>query len=145
MRFSAAHFIPDHDKCSRLHGHDYGINVTLEGELKGGILADFGFVKKAIRDIVSPLDHKLLIPVIKKYSSYDVVDNDVIISYGDIRMTIPLIFVSFVDTETSSSEELSTFVGGKLKSFLNGLYNLSSISVSVQEGPGQGAIWSEKY
>ena len=34
-KFSAAHFLAGHPKCSRLHGHNYHVRVKLSGELDG--------------------------------------------------------------------------------------------------------------
>ena len=31
IKFSACHFIPGHDKCSRLHGHIYAIHAKIFG------------------------------------------------------------------------------------------------------------------
>ena len=33
IRFSACHFIPRHEKCSRLHGHSYIVRLRLEGDI----------------------------------------------------------------------------------------------------------------
>ena len=30
-----AHYLPSHDKCGRLHGHTYTMDVIIEGEKKG--------------------------------------------------------------------------------------------------------------
>ena len=46
IRFSAAHFIPNIEKCSRLHGHDYSVDLTLNGEMADGVLIDYGIIKK---------------------------------------------------------------------------------------------------
>lgn len=62
MRFSAAHFIPSHYKCSRLHGHDYGIIINVDGEMQDGMLIDFIELKNAIRSVINEMDHKLLVP-----------------------------------------------------------------------------------
>ena len=56
MKFSAAHFIPYHDKCKRLHGHDYAIDIRIEGELLNGMVADFVTVKKETKKLPLPLN-----------------------------------------------------------------------------------------
>ena len=60
--FSAAHFIPTIEKCSRLHGHNYSVEVVLEGEPVDGILLDYGILKRALKQIIEPMDHKVLVP-----------------------------------------------------------------------------------
>ncbi|HOC28675.1 MAG TPA: 6-carboxytetrahydropterin synthase QueD [Treponemataceae bacterium] len=61
--FAAAHFLADyHGKCERLHGHNYRVLAHARGtELDaGGMLVDFGVLKKALRDVCSSLDHSNL-------------------------------------------------------------------------------------
>ena len=65
-KFAAAHFLYQHDKCSRLHGHNYIVNAELT-ELKGGLndksfVVDFFVVKSKLITIANRLDHHLLIP-----------------------------------------------------------------------------------
>ncbi|MCD6120361.1 MAG: 6-carboxytetrahydropterin synthase QueD [Spirochaetales bacterium] len=58
--FSAAHFLSDyHGKCERLHGHNYRVRVTVKGSKldKGGMLLDFGIIKKKLREIIGLYDH----------------------------------------------------------------------------------------
>ncbi len=58
--FSAAHFLARyHGKCEKLHGHNYKVFVTVRGkELDdGGMLLDFGVLKKALRGTAAELDH----------------------------------------------------------------------------------------
>lgn len=57
----AAHFIPGHPKCGRLHGHTYGIVIEIEGPIPPEhpfYLIDYGKIK----GIVDMLDHVLLLP-----------------------------------------------------------------------------------
>jgi 6-pyruvoyltetrahydropterin/6-carboxytetrahydropterin synthase len=62
--FDAAHFIPGHPKCGRLHGHTYTVRVRATGSLSlipgqhPYYLWDYGEIKK----IVNELDHKILLP-----------------------------------------------------------------------------------
>ncbi len=61
--FSAAHQLKMvGEKCENLHGHNWKIEVRVEGgELNdAGILMDFGILKKHVSKIMSTLDHKFL-------------------------------------------------------------------------------------
>jgi 6-pyruvoyltetrahydropterin/6-carboxytetrahydropterin synthase len=61
--FAAAHFLSHyHGKCENLHGHNYRVRLWVRGEAldKGGMLADFGVLKKLLREITGGLDHSNL-------------------------------------------------------------------------------------
>ena len=61
--FAAAHYLVNyHGKCENLHGHNYRVRVFAEGtELdKGGMLLDFGILKKTLKQVLDRLDHSLL-------------------------------------------------------------------------------------
>jgi 6-pyruvoyltetrahydropterin/6-carboxytetrahydropterin synthase len=61
--FAAAHFLSHyHGKCERLHGHNYRVRLWVRGETlnEGGMLADFGVLKKLLREIAGGLDHSNL-------------------------------------------------------------------------------------
>jgi len=55
---SAAHHLPNYDgKCANLHGHNYKVEVWIEGKAgKNGMLVDFSELK----EIVMKLDHSNL-------------------------------------------------------------------------------------
>ncbi|GHV09502.1 6-carboxytetrahydropterin synthase QueD [Spirochaetia bacterium] len=61
--FAAAHFLSHyHGKCENLHGHNYRVRLWVRGETlsSGGMLADFGILKKILREICASLDHSNL-------------------------------------------------------------------------------------
>lgn len=61
--FSAAHRLTMvGEKCENLHGHNWRIEVYVTGkELdEGGVLMDFGILKKKVAAIMDTLDHKYL-------------------------------------------------------------------------------------
>jgi 6-pyruvoyltetrahydropterin/6-carboxytetrahydropterin synthase len=65
--FAAAHRLPDHaGKCVRLHGHTYGLEVTVEGTPQSsgpaaGMVMDFAELRARVSElVVEPLDHQLL-------------------------------------------------------------------------------------
>jgi 6-pyruvoyltetrahydropterin/6-carboxytetrahydropterin synthase len=58
--FAAAHFLSHYrGKCENLHGHNYRVRLWAKGaELdEGGMLVDFGILKKILRGICAALDH----------------------------------------------------------------------------------------
>ena len=63
ITFSACHFLPGHNKCNRLHGHNYAIHMQLNGEMDdSGMVYDFVKLKKAMKAIADELDHCVLMP-----------------------------------------------------------------------------------
>ncbi len=65
--FAAAHRLPEHEgKCCRLHGHTYGLEVTVEGTPQdsgpaAGMIMDFADLRERVdRLVVQALDHQLL-------------------------------------------------------------------------------------
>jgi len=63
-RFAGAHQLTMvGEKCENLHGHNWHIEVCVQGEKlnSAGVLADFGDIKKAVKEVVKGhLDHKFL-------------------------------------------------------------------------------------
>jgi len=58
--FAAAHFLRDyHGKCERLHGHNYKVHVTVQGDRLAfnGLLVDFKDVKRLTGEALEKLDH----------------------------------------------------------------------------------------
>ena len=55
-----AHFLPGHDKCGRLHGHTYTVDVIIEGEAKQGMVLDFADLKTTVRRVLGEYDHRSL-------------------------------------------------------------------------------------
>ncbi len=61
--FAAGHALRNYKgACENVHGHNFKIRVTLEGqELDGtGMLVDFLDVKQSMRDVIARLDHRFL-------------------------------------------------------------------------------------
>jgi len=53
LTFASAHMLTRHDKCARLHGHNYDIEVEVEGKMdENNMLIDFGIFKTAVGKIV---------------------------------------------------------------------------------------------
>jgi len=71
--FAAAHQLPlSKTKCENLHGHNWKIEVIVQGnELdQSGMMVDFSILKKGVDQVLESLDHQFLndIPFFKENS-----------------------------------------------------------------------------
>lgn len=92
-QFAAAHRLTMVGKqCENLHGHNWKIEVCVEGKTldKGGVLVDFGVIKSHLREIIAHLDHRFL--------------ND-----------LP----EFGDNTPASSEHIAVFIAKNLQSLIS--------------------------
>jgi 6-pyruvoyltetrahydropterin/6-carboxytetrahydropterin synthase len=61
--FAAGHALRGyHGKCENVHGHNYRVRVTVQGEKLDsiGLLVDFTEVKRVMRDLIERWDHQFL-------------------------------------------------------------------------------------
>ncbi len=138
IRFSAAHFIPGEWKCDRIHGHDYSISATIEGELEGkSYFLDFTGAKKALRDISDYLDHMVLVPRNNKQMTIKEENGKVTVSFRDKTYMFPAREVRFLDIMDTTAECLSNYILEEVRKKLDP--NLKKIEIEVHEGPGQYA------
>lgn len=60
--FSASHHLRNYQgKCEACHGHNFGVEITVEGETLAPdthMLVDFGDLKADLARVLSALDHK---------------------------------------------------------------------------------------
>ncbi|WP_078063689.1 6-carboxytetrahydropterin synthase QueD [Pseudodesulfovibrio indicus] len=65
MTFDAAHKlpnVPDGHKCSRLHGHSFGVDIHVSGDISDatGWVVDFSDLKAIAAPVIGTLDHNYL-------------------------------------------------------------------------------------
>ena len=61
--FAAGHALREYKgKCENVHGHNYRVQVTVEGEQLNriGLLVDFVELKRVVREIIAYLDHQFI-------------------------------------------------------------------------------------
>jgi 6-pyruvoyltetrahydropterin/6-carboxytetrahydropterin synthase len=61
--FAAGHYLRNYKgKCENPHGHNYKVQVTLEGkELdQAGLLLDFRDLKSVMQQVIERLDHRMI-------------------------------------------------------------------------------------
>lgn len=156
LRFSSAHLIPCHESCGFIHGHSYFVDAEVEGERFGdfSFVVDFKDVKKSLNDICKSLDHRLLIPIFNEHIKFKDMENVSLESFNNAKniqfhienkgYTIPKEDTVLLPLKTSSAEDLATYFTENLLKDLKakGYTNITSVSVCVNEGIGQGAQYS---
>ncbi len=144
LNFSAAHFITYGDKCERLHGHNYGVLVEVEGELGGDDLVfDFTVLKRRTKAICQTLDHRFLLPLYNPHLEMKASDDAWEIRFGERRYVFPRVDVVELPIANSTAELLAEYICGEICKTLAEYptANLSTIMVGVEEAPTQMAYY----
>ncbi|MCX7025432.1 MAG: 6-carboxytetrahydropterin synthase QueD [Spirochaetes bacterium] len=103
--FAAAHFLAEYrGKCENLHGHNYRVRAEARGASldASGMLADFGILKSALRDVMERLDHTLLNdePRFANSPSAERIAEFIYLEMKKILGTVPLSAVEVFETDT---------------------------------------------
>ncbi|MBR6203706.1 MAG: 6-pyruvoyl tetrahydropterin synthase family protein [Candidatus Methanomethylophilaceae archaeon] len=144
LRFSACHFIPRHEKCSRLHGHSYIVRLRLEGDIgQDGMIMDFVVLKKALREIIEEVDHRTLLPLKSSEVALAIVEDSVEVVTGCKRYVFPREDVALLDVPTTTAEEMSKMMALRMLADIEFPPNVRSISIGLDEERGQTAWHTE--
>ncbi|NOZ77285.1 MAG: 6-pyruvoyl tetrahydropterin synthase family protein [Euryarchaeota archaeon] len=140
LRFSACHLIVEHEKCGRLHGHTYTLNVLIEGDRdeKYGFVVDFIEVKALIRSLMEEVDHRVLMPGLNENVRIEERDGEVEVMVLDKRYVFPSSDVVFLPIRSLSAEDLAGYFLQRIREGLSRYKNIHAIEVGVDEGAGQG-------
>lgn len=104
--FAAAHRLLHYNgKCEHLHGHNYKVRVWARGDKlgEGGMLVDFGLLKKALGEVLLRLDHSYLneIPELAEDPSAENIAKYIFENIAAAHPDIPLFAVELFETATS--------------------------------------------
>lgn len=114
--FSSAHALRNYNgKCEALHGHNFAVEVVVEGTTltqDTELLVDFKVLKNHLKDILDGLDHK------------------------------DLSALPYFQKKNPSSENISAFIYSQMKERLTGL-PVRIYSASVSEKAAQTATYLE--
>ena len=145
LSFSAAHFISFAGKCERLHGHNYAVSVEIEGHPTADAwVFDFVVLKRAVRQLCDSLDHHFLLPEQSEDFEMRQNDGEWEIRFVDRRYVFPTADVLTLPVDSITAERLAEYLCGQLLEALrqeHDVSNLASITVGVEEAPGQTAYY----
>jgi len=140
VKFSACHFLKEHPKCSRLHGHNYYVSVEVGGKLdENYFVIDFMELKKQLKAIVEPLDHYILIPTQAADIKIKEDDDSIEVKTPKKRYVFPKSDVSLLPLPATTSELLAKYIYDELKQ----IYSNKEIIVKVGESKSSMATYHE--
>ena len=140
LRFSAAHFATFGDDCEPLHGHNYDVLVEVEGELtEDSWVIDFTELKKMARRLCEELDHRFLLQRGSRVLQIEEGAEAWTVRFGGRRWVFPKAEVVALPIDNTTAERLAEWFCGRLRDQLRegGANNITSITVGVEEAPGQ--------
>lgn len=146
LRFAAAHFVTFGGRCESLHGHNYDVFVQIDGALsEDSWVADFSEIKRIMRELIAPLDHKFLLACANKHLVVSRSDDAFDIRFNDRRYIMPASDVVELDVDNTTAERLAEWLASRLASKLadSGARNVMSIAVGVEEMPGQAGWFTQ--
>ena len=145
--FASAHFItfPGH-RCEGLHGHNYRVAVTLDGQLDEEIWYVFDFVtlKHIMRRLCDEIDHKVLLPLQNPKLQIAEGEESVTVTYeGKPRYVFPRADCALLPVPNTTAEMLAELLASRLRVELEktGARGLTAIEMEVEENFGQSAVY----
>ena len=143
IRFSACHFIPRHEKCSRLHGHSYIVHLRLEGDIdENGMVMDFVILKKMLKQMMNEMDHMILLPAKSDIVHLEEKDGLVHVECNGKRYMFPRMDVVLLDIPTTTAEEMTKMMTERMVREVDFPKNVRSVSVGLDEERGQTAWYT---
>ncbi len=145
IRFDAAHVIPHHPKCGRMHGHTYALHAVVEGvpNPATGFILDFGDVTRALKTIAQRLDHHVLIQTKSADLVLEESPEGVRVKIGAKQYEIPFPDAVLLPLAYTSAEALAEYVADELFAAVTWPSGVTAIEVGVDETFGKGA-WTRR-
>lgn len=148
FRFSAAHFICfDDGTCETLHGHDYRVVVELTGRPSpAGLLFDFLRLEQIVREILLPLDHRVLVPGDSSWIGVVEKDGEVQLVSAGKRRCLPREDCCFLPLPNTTAEHLVAYLGEAVRAALQQAPDfprarVDSLRVELFESEAFSAVW----
>ena len=147
--FSSAHFITfAGHRCEGLHGHNYRVRVTLDGDIEeeSWFVFDFVELKRIMRRLCDEIDHLVLLPLESDRITV-VEDGDIVrVSVdGTPRYTFPRRDCALLPIPNTTVEMLAKLLTERLKTAIaaDASTVLTAIEMEVEENFGQTAVYRE--
>ena len=147
FKFSCAHFLIFADGSKeRLHGHNYHVEVEIQGDLNDkGLVIDFLDAKPVIRELCDSLDEHWLVPgEHPELKIENLEDGHSSVVYREERYLAPTQEIYVLPINNTSVENLASWFGRELERRLVERFGPSQVRrlrVAISETPGQRGVY----
>ena len=142
--FSAAHFITfAHDICERIHGHNYGVKVMVEGPLdENRYVVDFIALRDAVLQETSALDHHVILPRDHEEIKVTQDETETTVRFRERRWIFPNEDAVIMPVVNTTAEEIARVIAERVRERTRDQFgeSLSFIEVGVDENYGQWGV-----
>jgi 6-pyruvoyltetrahydropterin/6-carboxytetrahydropterin synthase len=147
LKFAAAHMATFGGQMEPLHGHNYAVTIEVTGALtEDAWVCDFSTLKSLGKAICDELDHKFLLQAESTLLEIDEGATNYKVRFGDRGFVFPKGDVLALPIDNTTAERIAEYFVGRLRPELaaRGATNMTSISVGVEEAPGQAGWATER-
>jgi 6-pyruvoyltetrahydropterin/6-carboxytetrahydropterin synthase len=145
LTFSSAHFITfSGHQCESLHGHNYRVGITVEGDVdpECAFVVDFAILKDAVRGLLKPIDHRVLLPTQNSKLAYREEGESLLVNYfGKQRFIFPRSDCALLPITNTTAEMLAEYLARQVREHLLQFANIAALEIEVEESVGQAAYY----
>lgn len=142
--FSAAHFITfAKDICERIHGHNYGVRVSVEGPLdENRYVVDFIALRDAVLKQTQALDHHVILPRDHREIIVTQDETETTVRFRERRWVFPNEDVIILPVINTTAEEIARVIAERVREQTAAQFGdaLTMIEVAVDENYGQWGV-----
>lgn len=140
FQFCSAHFCIFPGEREALHGHNYRVYAEVGGEVDElGYVAEFGMVKRVVRELVAGLDHRVLIAAECPELEVAAEDGQVRVRWRSDTWSFPEGDVVRLPISNTTAELLAGWLWHEVRARLAADEAWTRLTVEVEETPGQRA------
>ena len=147
--FSAAHFITfAGDICERLHGHNYGVRVIVEGPLdENRYVVDFIALRDAVLAETAMLDHHVLLPAEHVEIKVSSDEQETTATFRDRRWVFPKEDCVILPVINTTAEEIARVIAERVIERTRDQFGdaIRWIEVAIDENHGQWGVCRLPY
>jgi 6-pyruvoyltetrahydropterin/6-carboxytetrahydropterin synthase len=142
--FSAAHFITfAGDICERIHGHNYGVRVSVEAPLdENQYVVDFIALRDAVLAETQSLDHHVILPRDHAEIHVSSDDKETTARFRDRRWVFPNEDCVILPVVNTTAEQIARVIAERVIERTHQQFgdSITTIEVAVDENCGQWGV-----
>jgi len=150
FNFASAHFLIFADgKREPLHGHNYQVSVSMEGDLdRAGVVLDFISFKPLVKRICDSLDHRTLIQTESPAIKVRARPQEIEVRYRKQKIILPRQDVILLPLANTSTELLAEHIAKRIRREVRRRFQRTTIrfmEVGVEEARGQRGFYRGEF